>query len=113
VNAERGDAGEWPGRLVRAHDEPGVVEICRDYMESRPDGSLGELPESCAPRPIVNPADVADFALRLVRAQCDGARASATLEPMAAFFGAALARLSQLTGGPVRSMFDRGSRTRE
>jgi hypothetical protein len=86
---------QWSALLRGSRTVDDLMSIVQQYVAAwRPD-ELATLPESCQPPPIQFGDDVAFYAFRLVRAQCQG-EASHALEQMAAFFAVASQRLSFL-----------------
>jgi hypothetical protein len=85
----------WHGLLNECMEPPEVVRTVKEYLARWSPEEIAALPEHCRPGRLVDGDDVADYALRLVRAQCAGA--SADLDKLAAFVTSAALRLAQIT----------------
>ena len=105
-----GSATDWAGPLAEAADEAQVVAVCQGDRKKRPEALLALSPEGGAPQ-LRTSNDVAEHALRLVKAQCGRNGASRALDTTAAFFAAASTRLSQILGRPTQQMFGSAPRT--
>ena len=86
---------EWSALLHGSRTVDDLMSIVQQYVASwRPD-ELTTLPENCQPPRIQHGDDVAVYAFRLVRAQCE-VESNHALDQMAAFFAIASQRLSFL-----------------
>ena len=97
----------WQGRLDQAADRQEVVDVARDFLASITPEETAQLPLDCRPGKLVDGDDVAEYALTLVRRSCEGdALGDHNLQRLAAFFGEALVRLSQLATSAARASPD-------
>ena len=85
----------WQGLLNECVEPAEVVRTVKEYVALWSPEELAALPEHCRPGRLVDGDDVADYALRLARAQCDGA--SAEVDKLAVFVTSAALRLAQIT----------------
>jgi hypothetical protein len=86
----------WRDRLQRASSVDQVLELTHDFLTTWTPVEMARLPPLCRPLRVADADDVAFFAFELVREQCLDAGASKELQRMAAFFGTASGRLSEL-----------------
>jgi hypothetical protein len=59
------DSEAWAKRIQRAASEAEVVELARQYLESRDPGDIARLPADCRPPQHYTPGGVADCAYRM------------------------------------------------
>jgi hypothetical protein len=85
----------WQGMLNECVEPHEVVRTVKEYLARWTPAEIAALPEHCRPGRMVDGDDVADYALRLARAQCDGA--SAEVDKLAVFVTSAALRLAQIT----------------
>ena len=85
----------WQGLLNECAEPADVVRTVKEYLARWSPEEIGALPEHCRPGRMVDGDDVADYALRLAREQCDGA--SDEIDKLAVFVTSAALRLAQIT----------------
>jgi hypothetical protein len=85
----------WHSLLHDASTQEAVVALARDYIALWSPEELAHLALDLRPGKLVDADDVTLYALRLVRAQLAG-EADHAVQKMAAFFGSASLRLSQI-----------------
>lgn len=94
----------WQGRLAAATSREGVVDVARDFLALVDPAEAARMPVDCRPVKLVDGEDVASYAVTLARRSCDSdCFGNHDLQRIAAFFGDALGRLSQLTPTPLAS----------
>jgi hypothetical protein len=92
----------WQGRLDDATSREDVVGVARDFLALVTPEEVARMPVDCRPGKLVDGEDVANYAVVLARRACDpDCFEDHNLQRIAAFFGDALARLSQLTPTPA------------
>jgi hypothetical protein len=92
----------WQGRLEAATSREGVVDVARDFLALVTPEEVARMPVDCRPVKLVDGEDVANYAVTLTRRSCDpDCFNDHNLQRIAAFFGDALGRLSQLTPAPA------------
>ena len=88
----------WQGRLQAATSREDVVGVARDFLALVGPEEVARMPVDCRPVKLVDGEDVANYAVTLTRRSCDpDCFGDHNLQRIAAFFGDALGRLSQLT----------------
>lgn len=88
----------WQGRLAAATNREDVVGVARDFLALVGPEEVAGMPADCRPGKLVDGDDVANYAVTLARRSCDpDCFNDHNLQRLAAFFGDALGRLSQLT----------------
>lgn len=88
----------WQGRLAAATSREAVVDVARDFLALVGPEEVARMPVDCRPVKLVDGEDVANYAVALARRSCDSdCFNDHDLQRIAAFFGDALGRLSQLT----------------
>ena len=88
----------WQGRLAAATSREDVVTVARDFLALVGPEEVARMPVDCRPVKLVDGEDVANYAVTLTRRSCDpDCFRDHDLQRIAAFFGDALGRLSQLT----------------
>jgi hypothetical protein len=81
-----------------------VVDVARDFLALVTPEEMAHLPSDCRPGKLVDGEDVGNYALTLARRSCEPDFLDhPMLQRLAAFFGDALARLSQLAAAPATS----------
>lgn len=94
----------WQGRLAAATSREGVVDVARDFLAQVGPEEVARMPLDCRPGKLVDGEDVANYAVTLARRSCDAdCFRDHNLQRVAAFFGDALARLSQLAPATIAS----------
>jgi len=94
----------WQGRLASANTRESVVDVARDFLAQVGPEEIARMPADCRPGKLVDDDDVANYAVTLARRSCDPDFFSDhSLQRIAAFFGDALGRLSQLTPAALPS----------
>lgn len=92
----------WQGRLAEATSREDVVAVARDFLALVGPEEVARMPVDCRPGKLVDGEDVANYAVTLARRSCDpDCFNDHNLQRIAAFFGDALGRLSQLA--PARA----------
>lgn len=92
----------WQGRLDAATSREDVVGVARDFLALVTPEEVASMPADCRPAKLVDGEDVANYAVTLARRSCDpDCFEDHNLQRIAAFFGDALGRLSQLTPAPA------------
>jgi hypothetical protein len=92
----------WQGRLASATSREDVVGVARDFLALVGPEEVARMPVDCRPVKLVDGEDVANYAVTLTRRSCDpDCFGDHDLQRIAAFFGDALGRLSQLTPAPT------------
>jgi hypothetical protein len=92
----------WQGRLAAASSREDVVDVARDFLALVGPDEVARMPVDCRPAKLVDGEDVANYAVTLARRSCDpDCFADHNLQRIAAFFGDALGRLSQLAPAPA------------
>jgi hypothetical protein len=87
----------WQGRLEAATSREDVVDVARDFLALVTPEEVARMPVDCRPGKLVDGEDVANYAVMLARRSCDpDCFGDHNLQRVAAFFGDALGRLSQL-----------------
>jgi hypothetical protein len=87
----------WQGRLDAATSRDDVVHVARDFLALVGPEEVARMPVDCRPVKLVDGEDVANYAVTLTRRSCDpDCFEDHNLQRIAAFFGDALGRLSQL-----------------
>lgn len=88
----------WQGRLAAAASREDVVGVARDFLALVGPEEIARMPADCRPGKLVDGDDVANYAVTLARRSCDpDCLGDHNLQRVGAFFGDALARLTQLT----------------
>ena len=85
----------WQGILNECVEPAEVVRTVKDYLARWTPEEIAALPAHCRPGRLVDGDDVADYALRVARAQCDGT--SFEVDKLAVFMTNAALRLAQIT----------------
>lgn len=92
----------WQGRLEAAASREDVVDVARDFLALVTPEEAARMPVDCRPVKLVDGEDVANYAVTLTRRSCDpDCFADHNLQRLAAFFGDALGRMSQLAPAPA------------
>ena len=86
----------WKERLQSAVNAEQVLELTQDFLATWNARDMARLPLAHRQIRIVEPDDIAFYALELVREQCLNGDGNKELQRMAAFFGVASGRLAQL-----------------
>jgi hypothetical protein len=86
----------WHQRLHSASSVDQVLELTRDFLSTWTPTEIARIPVECRPPLVLDPDDIAFCALALVRSQCLDPQGTPELRRMAAFFGTASERISQL-----------------
>lgn len=94
----------WTERLNSATSEAEVVSVVREYLALLTPEELSALPEACRPGKLVDGADLASYAVEMVRHRSsDGLEASDRTHRIAALLTSASTRLSALSSVPQHS----------
>jgi len=96
----------WRARIEGAASPPAVVDLCIEFLSGWTPRECARLPDAMQPPMLMREAaDVTDYALRLVQAECGGDTVTPEHHAMATFFAMASMRLSHLLAnwGRVRA----------
>ncbi|MDQ3025461.1 MAG: hypothetical protein M3R58_03005 [Pseudomonadota bacterium] len=84
-------------QLGAATSEAEVVALAREFLASVSPYDLARIPESFRPEKLVDGNDITEYAVRLVRYDCDDADGNARcIRRLANFFSSASIQLSKL-----------------
>lgn len=84
-------------QLGAATSEAEVVALAREFLASISPYDLARIPESLRPRKLVDGKDITEYAVKLVRYDCDDSDGSARcMRRLANFFSSASIKLSKL-----------------
>lgn len=94
-------------QLGAATSEAEVVALAREFLASISPYDLARIPESFRPSKLVDGKDITDYAVKLVRYDCDDADGSARcIRRLADFFSSASIQLSKLTARTNESVVE-------
>lgn len=87
---------EWISRLQQARSEREVLELCAARFASLGPGEIEQLPRDCRPVEIEDRADLAVYALALVRRHNATSPGPELVASLAQFFALANVRIAQV-----------------
>ena len=96
----------WQERLDQCGAAHEVVQAVKEHLALLTPEELAAMPEQCRPGRLVDADDVAEYALVLARAQCEGS--SVLLEKLAGFMTHASLRLAQILAAVDAATEDAG-----